>query len=196
MNKFINSRNFILGSKTVSYHSCPKNACTSTKSMILRIFGDKRNNKTHRPWPHTVIACSEFMPVQSEIKFCVVRDPVRRFVSGYTNRVLHYKEIPYVEFGEFLSNFDFYYKNYSAITWHLSPQTRFLGKDSSYYTNIFNTSEIDKVADLLANLSGVDVSPEWEQTGGSDKKPILNEEQIQTIKKIYKEDYEIFGDYF
>lgn len=196
MNKFVNSKKIIIGDKTVTYHSCPKNACTSTKTMILRIFGDNRTNKEHRPWPHTVIGCSEFRPTDSEIKICIVRDPVKRFVSGYTNRVLHYKEIPYVDFDQFLSNFDFYYKNYSAITWHLSPQTRFLGKDSSYYTHVFNTSEINKVANLLGEMSGVSIQPEWEQTGGSDRKPILSESQIETIKNIYQEDYKVFGNYF
>jgi len=165
VNRIINNNKFILGNKKIIYHSCPKNGCTSVKTMIMRIFGDSRSNSTHRPWPHDNIRCEPFVPHPSyDIRMCVTRDPVKRFVSAYINRVLHHKQVPYVEFDDFVENFYYYFNNYGAINWHLSQQIRFIGSDPSYYTHIYDVSEMPKISDLLSKMSSKNIVPEHSQS--------------------------------
>jgi hypothetical protein len=194
MNQIIHNNKFILGNKKIIYHSCPKNACTSVKTMIMRIFGDDRSNETHRPWPHTIIRCEDFSKKQDfDIRLCIIRDPVERFTSAYINRVVHRKQMPYVDFDDFVENFPIYYKKYGSINWHLSQQSRFIGSDMSYYTHIYDVSEVSKVAELLTGLSGVSVSSIREQSSKKYEKPILTKDQERKVKDYFKQDYAIFS---
>ena len=113
-----------------------------------------------------------------DIRLCIISDPVERFISAYINRVVHRKQMPYVDFDNFVENFPVYYKKHGSINWHLSQQSRFIGNDMSYYTHIYDVSEISKVAKLLTDLSGTNVNPIREQSSKKYEKPILTKDQI------------------
>ncbi len=51
--------------------------------------------------------------IAADYRFCVVRDPVDRFVSGFTNRILWHKSLTGVDITitDFINNFDSFYEN-------------------------------------------------------------------------------------
>jgi len=129
--------------------------------------------------------------VDNPIRVVVKRDPVKRFISGYTNRVLHHnkmKEQP--DFSDFIKNFERYHATYADIQTHFKPQIRFFGLDKSIYTHIFDTSEMHLVKELFEDTYGRKFPDLHLQQGGTNKKPEITKEQEAWIQDKYKADYE------
>lgn len=128
--------------------------------------------------------------VDNPIRIVVKRDPVKRFISGYTNRVLHHnkmREMP--DFSDFIKNFERYHATYSDIQTHFKPQIRFFGLDKSIYTHIFDTSEMHLVKELFEDIYQRKFPDLHLQQGGTDKKPEVTKEQEAWIQDKYKADY-------
>ncbi len=121
-----------------------------------------------------------FAPKPSaDIRFCVVRDPVERFLSG-----LNQAQIEILRFtgkqpsltSAFIARWlDEMTEFYSAagrspdagtggravikIRRHMLRQTHFLGKDASWYTHIFSARRPQEFHDFLSHLAGKPLSP-------------------------------------
>ena len=132
------------------------------------------------------------------IKFCIVRDPVERFLSAYTNRVLVHKRNPFIEIDDIIRNFDEKIKTeeYHDFEYHTRPLDYWLGKDVGLYDRIFNLREMDSVKKLIENVYGVTLPKFHLQKNGNIPKPSLTTDQINWIKERYKSDYEIYGRWF
>jgi len=181
---------FNIKKRTICYNASPKVACTTMKATLLELSGHKRTKNPE--WPHVPpYITSSFRRESADFKFCLVRDPVERFVSGYSNKVLHHKAIPFVEFEDFINNFDYLYGRYGVIRHHFLPQIHFIGNDPDYYDEIYNIKNIDSLLKKLKSFLNIESIKSYKlQTGGSDKKPVPTPEQTQWIKDRYKKDYE------
>lgn len=132
------------------------------------------------------------LKVDNKYRIVVKRDPVKRFISGYTNRVLHHNKLGGMkpDISEFIKRFDHFYSRYSDIETHFRPQTHFFGKDKTLFTHIFDTSELSEVRDLFQDIYQRDFPDLRLQQGGNKNKVILTKDQEQWIRERYKEDYE------
>lgn len=177
---------FKVKNKIIQYCPTPKCGCTSTKVMICKGLGQTTacGDDVHvKHWTKT------FEAVDADIKFCIVRDPVSRFLSGYSNRVCHYKNVPFVEFNDFVVNFhEKYYKVNKVIHHHFRPQVDFIGHDPSYYNRVFFLDEMPSVCKFLSEIMGSPIKLEKLQVVGAEK-PIPTESQINFIKSFYEDDY-------
>ncbi len=203
--------------KTLVYHLCPKNACTTIAHMLIQADGNGYVNDTHKDY-YIVHSLSNpnnnyeyWTNCDAEIKLAVKRDPVKRFVSAYKNRIVYHDDLSKDEYfdkalekdfkpwpiynrssdktiNEFIQNFDKYWEN-PWVQGHFKSQTTFLGKQD-YYTHIFDMSELDKVRDLIAEVSGKEIVLPCLQTGGNDISVDLSEDSIKWINDRYAEDYE------
>lgn len=114
--------------------------------------------------------------------FAVVRDPVRRFLSGFSNRVLHYRELSAEKAGEtlkdiglppnpditaFIDNFDGYKQASRNFRRHFWPQQAFLGDDPGFYTGIYTLENIGALVKDLNGRFGVEAEMPRLQTGGA-----------------------------
>lgn len=182
---------FKINNKTVSYNPTPKCACSTVKAMLMEASNDKELCITENNFEfvHEKNATRIFYKEEADYKFCIIRDPVERFVSGYSNRVLYHRDISFFEFDYFLKNFLDFYRIYPKINHHFSPQVAFIGTDPEYYDRIFWISELNELGERLTEIAGKKIEPKRLQTGGSDKKPALTAQQKETIKQIYKNDY-------
>ena len=193
--------------KKLVYYPVAKNANSSTKLFLLRHLGlenkfyfiedeipshqitkktiekyENKNNLTGFLPPYT-----RFKKVDVDIKCCIVREPIQRFLSAYKNRIIFHKDIHFKNHSidlvlEKLENNIFENK-------HFLPQNYWLGDDLNYFTFV---GQINDLSDFINNINNFfEQKKEFPilQTGGKDSKVSLNSEQIKKIKIIYEKDY-------
>lgn len=130
--------------------------------------------------------------VDNPIRLVIKRDPVKRFVSGYTNRVLHHNRLGGMkpDISEFIKRFDHFNSRYSDIETHFRPQVNFFGLDKSSYTHIFDISQMYLVKELLEDTYEISLPDIQLQQGGNTQKPKLTKDQEAWVEKRYEEDYD------
>lgn len=152
--------------------------------------------------------------------FCVIRDPVKRLISAYSNRVTFYQElsrkkIPSSSFRErnlkpnpdlnfFIENLENYQELEPSIWHHTQPMINFLDRKIQY-TNVYDLSSIYSIAKDLKIFIDQEYRdfhydddvfqdiPKY-QTGG--KKFSLDYLSPRNFKKAceyYRSDYEYIG---
>ncbi len=197
------------GTTTFRYVKALKNASTTILNLLLEITGEAAhrswNAETHflkSGQPHLVqLSTGEVVPVAinehnlrphrylpaaafapepyADIRFCVVRDPVERFLSSLTQiQIMSLRQgialVPLTpaDVDAWLDRMARFYAQgeagcsaedaYEAATMkerHLLRQTDALGKDAAYYTHIFSTRRPDEFHALLSKLAGKPLSP-------------------------------------
>tara|TARA_B100001029_G_C15039143_1_gene442309 strand:- start:980 stop:1630 length:651 start_codon:yes stop_codon:yes gene_type:complete len=193
--------------KKLVYYPVAKNANSSTKLFLLRHLGvenkfyfiedtvpghltsremikkfQNKNNLTGFLPPYT-----PFKKMDVDIKCCIVRDPIQRFISAYKNRIIFHKDKQFKDHSinlilEKLENKLFENK-------HFLPQNYWLGYDLSYFTFV---GQVNKMSSFINNINDFfEQKKEFPkiQTGGKESKVKLNSDQIKKIKIIYEKDY-------
>jgi hypothetical protein len=148
-------------------------------------------------------------------RVAIVRDPLDRFTSLYRNRVLrkHGAASPYwnkiVEHGLpytpslefFVNEFEAYASLSKDIAHHSRPQIDFLGTSAAWYDHVFSFQDVNQLEKFLTNRIGEPQTLPHEQ--GSSKysnseiaKKNLPRGSKRRIKKLFKDDYEVFGRFF
>jgi hypothetical protein len=142
-----------------------------------------------------------------------VRDPLERFLSAFANRVIYHDELgpkylchlkgelvglrPNPSLSEFIADLD----RYRAASWqirhHTDPQINFIGRDLSYYDQIFDFTELAKIPDALKVVADAQIILPHEQSGGP-KLSIadLSNSERRRISEFYAEDYLLFLDFY
>ena len=103
---FINKRT----KKKLAFYPCPKNANTSAKLFFLRHLGienefifigdniplyqQKENNFNGKKIIVKFLPSKQpFLKVDVDIKCCITRNPIDRFISSYKNRILFHRDV-------------------------------------------------------------------------------------------------------
>lgn len=204
-----------------TYISVLKIACTSVKSMLFQVENGRpfepfvangRSFHIHRLYPSVKFKHLPHDRIADHARFALVRDPIRRFLSAFSNCVLHHRELsaekagaeltarglkPDPELAEFIDHLSDYAAAVPSIDHHCAPMVRFLGMDAGYYAHVF---PIEKIAEFQAELSrrvGQDLVAPRLQTGGPKLDPdMLAPRHVRKLRKLYERDYEIFGAWF
>lgn len=125
---------------------------------------------------------------ESNHRFCVKRDPVKRFISGFKNRVHTHDECEVKDFDEFVDRFEEIYGENKSIWVHFRPQSLFYGSDQSIYERIFRTENLDECREWLSNRFNQDLPVlHLQQNVPVEVNP--TEKQRQKIEQFYKQDY-------
>lgn len=89
--------------------------------------------------------------IETPFSFCVTRDPVQRFVSGFKNRVLTHKRVTGVDnIDQFVDNFERLYAKNKDVNTHFKPLTHWYGFDKSRYSKVFRTENLDECRQWLS----------------------------------------------
>jgi len=192
--------------KKLIYYPCPKNANTSAKMFFAKHLNIEKNFlflgdetpqieqtlEQYRGKQNIIGIIPSKLPFQKinvDIKCCIVRDPIKRFVSAYKNRILYHRDIQFKDHSidmilEKLENNNFENK-------HFLPQVYFLGEDLNYYTFWSTTEKVSYFAEQVNDFFSRKIIFPKIQTGGSDIKIKLTNSQISKIEKIYVKDYKL-----
>ena len=203
----------------IGYRFVPKTASTSIKRALFEY-------ETGRPFDADEVGATvhgymrkRFLAnlKRADFTFIVVRDPVARFLSGYSNRVRGLKELsrrkiqvkhpelldvlPKFDPGidEFIDNFEIYHRARS-IRHHLAPLESLLkGSDLGYFTQVYRLDETDQLAGDLSELLDHDIHFGRSQTSrGPRLVPLqqLERSRVQWIIDRHAADYELLDGWY
>lgn len=162
----------------LAYTAVPKAGCSSVKAMLATIdpkvelpAPDQVTNSTyHAIYPTRRFHKYHFARLDGVYRFTVVRDPIKRLMSVYTNRVAEQRDLhksrklrrrrvlpldPDPDF--FFFNLERYARLSSIVRHHVLPAILFTGPDLDDYDRVFRTDQMDEVADVLSERGGVPV---------------------------------------
>ena len=137
---------------------------------------------------------SPFAKVDADYKCCIIRDPIKRFISTYKNRILFHKDIGFqnLNINEIIEKLE----KKLFDNKHFLPQSYWLGNDLKYFTIVANISNLENFINGVNNFFQNKVEFPRIQTGGAEANIDLKNNQIIKLKKIYSEDYDLIGDLF
>lgn len=133
-------------------------------------------------------------------KVCIKRDPVKRFVSCYQDKVIREKRLS-VSVDDLLDHYDEVIKQTPQYMWdnttnyvkfHFDPQTFHFGNSKDFFSNVFDVSEINTgVKSYLEGKWGIELPDlHARDSRGTIEKLELTSEQIAKVKKFYQVDYD------
>lgn len=193
-------------SKTV-YYPAPKSASSTLREMFFEIENGYRfkrflinGREISLFWLYG--HGEPFKPVKlppGYESFTVIRDPIGRFLSFYNWGVIDNRcgfDRP-VEINAFVADFKTYLNFSPKVSFHLSPQHLFIGRDLSFYNRIFRTENLIELGSYLSQRSGKEISVGKVNSsstcvGAHDLTP----ESRKRLAEIYKEDYALLKDYY
>lgn len=168
----------------LAYMALPKAGCSSVKQALASVDPDvmppPASQTTHFTW-HGIYPTRRFRPHRwaryaDYWRFCVVRDPFKRLMSVYTNRVLQFGDLknsvkirdgrdwlpdlpvePDPDF--FFQHLEVYKQASSSIKHHALDAWLFLGRDLSKasYNRVYRTEDLGALAWDLSLLTRQEV---------------------------------------
>lgn len=143
----------------------------------------------------------------------IVRDPIKRFLSAYGNRIIHMKALettgvasklikaagyplqPSLE--EFVQGLSFYCKASSYMRNHIAPQETIVGEIFPKIKHVYDTSQVPAFEALMSERCGREIVLPREQSGGpkfavSD----LSKKSLSKLIDYYRKDYEMLSHFY
>lgn len=205
----------------IVYMPVPKAACTSVKAALSSIDDgspisaeDIQKNSTV---VHRYYQTSRFRPHRWEPycdgtwwRFSVVRDPLKRLLSVYSNRVVGLRELhnsPRLRAQKTLPldpDPDFFFQNLkkymdlsSSIKHHALSARLYIGPKPIKFDKIYRTDEIDVLAkDLSAKAGRTVVVPRFNESKSTIALNDLDEKTVRHLEERLQEQYDHLSDYF
>ena len=199
--------------KKLVYYPVAKNANSSAKLFFLKhlkidknyyFLGDKvpeykiyqddkyKNLDKNFNLVNFLPSYTPFEKIDADEKCCIIRDPIKRFISAYKNRILYHKDVAFqnLDIDEIIEKLE----NRLFDNRHFLPQSYWLGDDLKYFTIVSNISNMEVFIDSVNNFFQNQIEFPRIQTGGVEENIDLTNSQITKLKKIYSSDYDLIGD--
>jgi len=208
----------ILAKHKLSYIPVPKVACTSLKTMFFEVengfqFRDFRASDRawyiHHFYPSIPFGDQKLQRMAGHTVMAVVRDPVKRLLSCYSNRVMHHKELSEKKSGAVLKAADLpcdpdlstfvrrlpeYCAAVASIWHHAMPMVEYLGRDPQLYTHIYPIEDTATLQADVERITGIKAPLGRLQTKGPKIGPgTLSAQEFSMLKDFYAEDYTHYG---
>lgn len=194
--------------ETLVYYNCPKNANSSAKHFFMSHLGVidqfkflsddipqfKQTRSMYADKPDLINALPSKQPFaefgrEIDYKICLTREPVSRFLSAYSNRVVWHQDKQFggLSIDEVLDRL--LHGDFS--NGHFLPQTYFLGHDLGYYDLACDIKELNKFESFVNNFFNKNAPFPHIQKKAGEVALTLNKQQINLIHKIYESDIEL-----
>lgn len=198
------------------YFPLPKVACTSIKKELYRLKkGKEYLNDNHRGRHIHQYFDSHLVNSQAySRKVVIIRDPIKRFLSAFGNRVKYHCEthekaikknnpklvgkLPFYNpnLGQFIEHFDDYLQ-VESIAHHCKLVSDWLDDDLSLFTDVIPLEKLNVFEQILSDTFNEQVTFPREQTGGP-KIPLhrLNRVQLDKLLVHYQRDYDLLSAHY
>jgi len=203
----------------IAYMPVPKAACSSVKAALATIDPDveidlkalaKNNNVAHRIYPTTRFRPHRWQEYEGWWRFTVVRDPLTRLLSVYSDRVQGRQELfnspkirrqsefpPDPDPDFFFQNIQSYIELASVIKHHAMPARLFIGRKPLKYDRVFTVGQIPELEGELRRISGLPVSvPRSNVSKVKLEFSSLSPETQSFLAKFLQDEYSHLSDYF
>lgn len=204
----------------VTYVAVPKVACTSIKHAFFQVengrqFDDFIANgqyfHIHKIYPTKTFQELPKARITDHFRVGVIRDPVRRLLSCYRDKVIYNRRLSEAAAGpalreanlptnpslsQFIARLADYRRAVPIIDHHAAPQVRFLGRNPDYYAAIVPIGQLADLARTMADVLQARFVIDHHQNYGPKFDPsVLSTEQVAVIRRHYEEDYDRWGRY-
>ena len=211
----------VLEEQGIAYFIVPKTAGTSICHALHRaITGapfDGPVQDIHTHYPTFPVGTEDFERCRPLWKFAVVRDPVKRLLSAYQNRVIDHGDLDEA-FGQtlrarfgawrrglslrpgasaFFERHDCYARYSRLVRQHTLPTASYIGTDLSYFDAVYTMADLPKLAADLSARLGSAVRFERFNEGG--KPPALHELSAAAqakVRDMTRADYDLLAGFF
>lgn len=196
----------VLENYGIAYFPIPKVACSSLKTALYELaFGkpfvrEDAGKSIHQIFPTKPFSRREFQRLTGHFKFAVIRDPIDRILSAYSNKIADQDNLTIlnrsirvklaealVRFSRidakayrsleakphvdfFVKNIDLYNAKYPLIYGHTRPTSYYLGNDLSQFDRIYTISELPTLQKDISEIVGRDWEVKRENVSGSRSK--------------------------
>lgn len=208
----------LLAKRSLGYQDIPKIACTSIKYALYQLRTGKKFSREEVGVHIHQYFGKEYRSIsEADFRFIVLRDPIKRFLSAYSNRVTHHKELSkeFLKGSEegrillekkelmtnpslksFIKNFK-YYQTIRAINHHTKAIVDFDITDLSFFTHIYKIEELKLLEADISTQYKINFKLPRLQTGGIKfKVSDLSKDELNFLFDFYKEDYILLSDYY
>jgi len=197
----------------IAYRPTPKCASTSIKSVFFQIHYHKPFNPRDMNSPdiHKYFQANykqvEVNP-ENSFAFAVARDPIKRFISGYRNRVLHHENIKKLLdidgqkykpplLSDFALSLPGFIKISVSVAHHMSLQKLILGDNLQKYSQIFKIEELsDLMAELMKRTKLAVELPREQNYGPLFQLSGLSDDAFEYLLDFYKQDYDLLANQY
>ncbi|MCG7574839.1 sulfotransferase family protein [Phaeobacter sp. CNT1-3] len=211
----------VLSRFKIVYMPIPKAACTSVKAALASVDPDcpltNEEILQNSSIVHSHFQTSRFRPHRWEPfsdgswwRFAVVRDPLKRLLSVYTDRVRGRKELhnspklrkrpdllldPDPDF--FFENLMEYIRNSSAVKHHALPSQLFIGPRPIAFDRIYKTDELGILANDLSERLGEDITiPKFNSSETNLSFSDLSSKAASVIRERLEPEYDHLSEFF
>lgn len=208
-------QNVIISEKyKIAYFSIPKCACTSIKYVMYFIQkGHKYVDEDLKKNKHIHTELKGFLgdlkDLEDYLKFAVFRDPVKRVLSCYGNRVIHHGDLkqdrakiediglkPEPDLNYFCQNLELYQKVSKSIKHHTQHQ-KDLVPSLEYLSYVYKVEELDDMGKKLSQITSLNIEiPHLQTRGPKFKISDLEYSSIENLINIYEKDYAFLEKYY
>src|SRR5690625_3555688 len=203
------------------YIPIPKNACTSIKHALHEIefgkrfdsglpeFSDYREHHDYyKKRANAFTSVSRLKARTDATRFALVRDPVKRLLSCYRNRVVDLEDLKSAkatlkrmnlpsqpDINTFVMNLKGYRKAVKSIEHHSRCQSNFLGGRIDYLDRVFTLDDISGLVDMLRSHAP-DLELLKRKKGGTKASLAdLSGEALRHAVDFYRKDYDLLKKY-
>jgi len=213
---------YIMPAQRMAFFFSPKAGGTSLRAFLFHAengFPFRDYSVQGTPVDANALAANyrfnrvDHAPLEGYRRFALLRDPVKRFLSGYSNRVLYYRELsieaagqdllreglpPDPDIGTFVENYVGYLRCSKNLARHFLRQQKFIGTDPAYFERVFQLEQVGQLVDFVNTACNGQAKMPRLQTGGAKLDFFALSDDIQTqIIDICQHDiaFDIFPDY-
>jgi hypothetical protein len=208
-----------ISAHSIAYMALPKAACSSVKTALSSIDPDiiipqeelRRNGDIiHKFYPTRRFRPHRWEHYDGWWRFAVVRDPLARLLSVYTDRVIGRQELkasrrlrqvkhlsvdPDPDF--FFQNIQSYKKLASAVKHHALPARLFIGPRPLRYDAVYRVNELPALSKKLSEITGHPVSiPRLNRSRAKLNFDDLARPTQDILRDLLAQEYEDLQDYF
>ncbi|MGK7920777.1 MAG: tetratricopeptide repeat protein [Trichodesmium sp.] len=201
----------------IAYVLIPKCAC-STVQTVMRYLENAQEDKSKRislpkNQSHKTYRLKIEDLAANYFNFVVVREPIKRFLSAFSNKILYSRILEKTELtSQYLSiarlgvnpeinwmveNLELYSEMSGDWEYHIKPQHTFMGNQIKGFNHIFQVERLGDLGEKLSEITGLEINLPRINTGG--KKISLADLSEKSMKKLidfYARDYELLKDYY